>query len=72
MASKIGTGSNNNLSWNCGVEDATDDPIVEDKRNRQVRNFLAVTMLSAGTPMILMGDEVRRTQFGNNNAYCWA
>ena len=63
-------GANDNRSWNCGVEGPTDDPVVEKLRNRQVKNFLAVTMMSAGMPMILMGDEVRRTQGGNNNAYC--
>jgi glycogen operon protein len=63
-------GSNDNLSWNCGVEGPTDNPAIEALRNRQVKNFLAVQMLSAGTPMLLMGDEVRRTQRGNNNAYC--
>jgi isoamylase len=63
-------GANDNLSWNCGVEGPSDDPAVEQLRNRQVKNFLTVTMLSLGMPMILMGDEVRRTQFGNNNAYC--
>jgi glycogen operon protein len=52
------------------VEGATDDPAVEKLRNRQVKNFLTVTMMSLGVPMILMGDEVRRTQKGNNNAYC--
>ena len=63
-------GANDNLSWNWGVEGPTDDPAVERVRNRLVKNFLAVTMLSLGLPMILMGDEVRRTQQGNNNAYC--
>jgi isoamylase len=63
-------GSNDNLSWNCGVEGPTDDPAVESLRNRQVKNFLALGWLAAGTPMLLMGDEVRRTQDGNNNAYC--
>jgi isoamylase len=63
-------GSNDNLSWNCGIEGPTDDPAVEKLRNRQVKNFLTATMLSVGVPMILMGDEVRRTQNGNNNAYC--
>jgi glycogen operon protein len=62
-------GSGYNLSWNCGVEGPTDDPEVESLRNRQVKNFLALTLLSFGTPMLLMGDEVRRTQQGNNNAY---
>jgi isoamylase len=63
-------GENNNHSWNCGVEGPTDDPEIEKLRNRQVKNFLTVTMLSLGVPMIVMGDEVRRTQHGNNNAYC--
>ena len=63
-------GANDNLSWNCGIEGPTDDPGVEALRNRQVKNFLALLFLSTGTPMLLMGDEVRRTQRGNNNAYC--
>ncbi len=63
-------GADDNHSWNCGVEGPTDYPGVEMLRNRQVKNFLTVTMLSLGVPMILMGDEVRRTQRGNNNAYC--
>lgn len=63
-------GGNDNASWNCGVEGPTDDPAVEALRNRQVKNFLSVTLLSLGVPMILMGDEVRHTQGGNNNAYC--
>jgi glycogen operon protein len=63
-------GANDNRSWNCGVEGATDDPAVEQLRNRQVKNYLTVTLLSLGVPMILMGDEVRQTQGGNNNAYC--
>jgi isoamylase len=63
-------GANDNRSWNCGVEGPTDDPAVERLRNLQVKNFLAVTLLSVGMPMILMGDEVRQTQHGNNNAYC--
>ncbi|HWU41583.1 MAG TPA: hypothetical protein VN203_28335, partial [Candidatus Acidoferrum sp.] len=54
----------------CGVEGPTDDPEIEKLRNRQVKNFHAITMLAAGAPMLLMGDEVRRTQRGNNNAYC--
>jgi glycogen operon protein len=62
-------GANDNRSWNCGVEGPTSDPDVERLRNRQVKNFLAATLLSVGVPMILMGDEVRRTQGGNNNAY---
>jgi len=63
-------GGNDNASWNCGVEGPTDDPAIEALRNRQVKNFFTVTMLSLGVPMILMGDEVRHTQGGNNNAYC--
>ena len=63
-------GSNDNLSWNCGVEGPSDDPEIEALRNRQVKNLLALLLLAAGTPMLLMGDEVRRTQRGNNNAYC--
>ncbi len=63
-------GSNDNRSWNCGIEGPTDDPAVEMLRQRQVKNFLTVTMMSLGIPMILMGDECRRTQCGNNNAYC--
>jgi glycogen operon protein len=63
-------GSDQNLSWNCGVEGPTDDPAVETLRHRQVKNFLAITLLAVGTPMLLMGDEIRRTQQGNNNAYC--
>jgi glycogen operon protein len=63
-------GANDNRSWNCGIEGLTDDHAIEDLRNRQVKNFLTVTLLSLGMPMILMGDEVRRTQFGNNNNYC--
>jgi isoamylase len=63
-------GTDDNRSWNCGVEGPTDDPAIEALRNRQVKNFLCVTLLSLGMPMILMGDEVRRTQGGNNNAYC--
>ena len=63
-------GSDYNLSWNCGVEGPTDDATVEALRNRQAKNFFALELLSAGTPMLLMGDEVRRTQKGNNNPYC--
>ena len=63
-------GANDNRSWNCGTEGPTADPAVEQLRNRQVKNFLTATLLSVGVPMILMGDEVRRTQRGNNNAYC--
>lgn len=63
-------GANDNRSWNCGVEGPTDDPAIEKLRNRQVKNFLTVTLMSLGTPMFGMGDEVRHTQRGNNNAYC--
>ncbi len=63
-------GMNDNRSWNCGVEGPTDDPAVEQLRQRQIKNFFAITLLSLGVPMLLMGDEVRRTQLGNNNAYC--
>jgi isoamylase len=63
-------GTNDNLSWNHGVEGDTDDPEVEALRARQIRNFLTILMVSQGVPMLLMGDEARQTQFGNNNAYC--
>jgi glycogen operon protein len=63
-------GTDHNLSWNCGVEGPTTDPAIDRLRNRQVKNCLTLTLLSAGTPMLLMGDEVRRTQLGNNNAFC--
>lgn len=63
-------GCADNRSWNCGVEGPTDDPEIEALRNRQVKNFLTAVMLSGGVPMFLMGDEVRRSQRGNNNAYC--
>jgi len=63
-------GANDNLSWNCGVEGPSADPGIEGLRNRQVKNFLVLTLISGGVPMLTMGDEVRRTQQGNNNAYC--
>jgi isoamylase len=63
-------GADDNRSWNCGAEGPTDDPAIESLRNRQAKNFLATTLLSLGVPMFVMGDEVRRTQHGNNNAYC--
>ena len=63
-------GANDNLSWNCGVEGPTGDEEIERLRNQLIKNFMALQFLSAGTPMVLMGDEVRRTQRGNNNAYC--
>ena len=63
-------GCGENRSWNCGMEGSADDPVIEGLRNRQVKNFLTALMLSGGVPMFVMGDEVRRSQFGNNNAYC--
>ena len=63
-------GSNDNLSWNCGAEGETADPAVEALRERQIRNLAALLLLSRGVPMLLAGDEVRRSQRGNNNAYC--
>ncbi|HEY9660734.1 MAG TPA: glycogen debranching protein GlgX [Allocoleopsis sp.] len=63
-------GANDNFSWNCGVEGATNQPDVEALRLRQIKNLLTLLFLSQGTPMLLMGDEVRRSQRGNNNAYC--
>ncbi len=63
-------GSDDNRSWNCGVEGETDDPAVNELRDRQSRNVLATLLLSQGTPMLLAGDEHRNTQHGNNNAYC--
>jgi isoamylase len=63
-------GTDDNRSWNCGVEGPTDDPEVLELRARQRRNFLATLMLSEGAPLLLGGDEFARTQRGNNNAYC--
>jgi len=63
-------GCNNSLSWNCGVEGETDDPEILALRRRQAKNFLALLFLSQGVPMLLAGDEVLRTQGGNNNAWC--
>ncbi len=63
-------GTDDNRSWNCGVEGPSTDPAVERLRARQIRNFHALNLIALGTPMLLMGDEVRRTQCGNNNAYC--
>ncbi len=63
-------GESNNGSWNCGVEGPTDDAAVLDLRAKQQRNFLATLMFSQGTPMLLHGDELGRTQGGNNNVYC--
>jgi isoamylase len=62
-------GINDNLSWNCGVEGPTDDPAIEALRVRQIKNCIAILLLSRGVPMLLGGDERRRTQQGNNNAY---
>ena len=63
-------GESHNRSWNCGAEGPTDDPAINALRSRQQRNFLATMMLSQGVPMLLGGDELGRTQQGNNNAYC--
>jgi glycogen operon protein len=63
-------GMDDNRSWNCGVEGTSDDPAVEARREREARNLLTATLFALGVPMIAMGDEVRRTQGGNNNAYC--
>ncbi|MBE9171339.1 glycogen debranching protein GlgX [Pleurocapsales cyanobacterium LEGE 06147] len=63
-------GIDENWSWNCGIEGETDNPEIDALRKRQIKNFTAILMLSQGIPMILAGDEVRRTQKGNNNAYC--
>jgi isoamylase len=63
-------GADNNLSWNCGAEGATKDAEVERQRQRQIKNFIFILLVSVGTPMLQMGDEMRRSQCGNNNAYC--
>jgi len=63
-------GTDDNLSWNCGVEGPTADPAINELRERQKRNCLALLLLSQGVPMICGGDEIGRTQQGNNNAYC--
>jgi glycogen operon protein len=63
-------GESHNRSWNCGVEGETDDPAVKELRARQARNFLTTLLLSQGIPMMLGGDEMGRTQKGNNNGYC--
>ncbi|MCU1308752.1 MAG: glycogen debranching protein [Acidobacteriaceae bacterium] len=63
-------GTDNNRSWNCGAEGPTDDPEVNQLRARQKQNFMATILLSQGVPMLLAGDEIGRTQGGNNNAYC--
>ncbi len=63
-------GSDNNMSWNCGVEGETGERAVQELRAQQTRNFMAILLLSQGVPMLLAGDEVLRTQRGNNNTYC--
>src|SRR5690606_34201269 len=63
-------GHNANYSWNSGIEGPSDDEEINALRLRRQRNFLATLLLSQGTPMLLAGDEVGRTQGGNNNAYC--
>jgi glycogen operon protein len=63
-------GADNNDSWNCGAEGPTDDPAVNDLRERQKRNLVATLLLSQGVPMLLAGDELSHTQRGNNNTYC--
>jgi glycogen operon protein len=63
-------GIDENLSWNCGCEGDIDDPAIEALRERQIKNFATLLMMSRGVPMFVAGDEVRRTQRGNNNAYC--
>ena len=63
-------GTDDNRSWNCGAEGETDDPAINELRRRQQRNFLTTLFVSQGTPMLLGGDELSRTQGGNNNAWC--
>ncbi|MBX9685691.1 MAG: glycogen debranching protein GlgX [Candidatus Obscuribacterales bacterium] len=63
-------GASCNHSWNCGSEGTTADLAVQKLRTRQIKNFLTILFIAQGTPMLLMGDEIRRTQHGNNNAYC--
>lgn len=63
-------GANHNFSWNCGIEGNTNNPAIKALRLRQMKNLLTIMFMSQGTPMLLMGDEVRRTQLGNNNSYC--
>lgn len=59
-----------NISWNCGAEGPSEDPAIEALRERQIRNFFTLLMMSQGVPMFVMGDEVRRSQLGNNNTWC--
>ena len=63
-------GDNNNCSWNCGAEGPTDDPAINQLRDKKIRSILATLLLSQGVPMLQAGDEIGRTQRGNNNAYC--
>jgi isoamylase len=63
-------GSDINLSWNCGFEGPSDDPAIQRLRKQQIKNFFCLLLVSQGTPMILAGDEIGRTQNGNNNTYC--
>ena len=63
-------GMDDNLSWNCGAEGQTDDAAVNDLRERQIKNFLCLLMVSQGVPMLLMGDEIGHSKGGNNNSYC--
>ncbi|MCA0457845.1 MAG: glycogen debranching protein GlgX [Chloroflexi bacterium] len=63
-------GTDQNHSWNCGIEGVTTDPRIATLRTQQIKNLITILLVSQGTPMLLMGDEVRRTQNGNNNAYC--
>jgi isoamylase len=65
-----GDGSNDNYSWNCGWEGPTDDPGINALRHRQMKNAAVMLLVSQGVPMFVMGDEVARTQLGNNNTYC--
>ena len=69
-AKTTATAATTTARWNCGVEGPTDDPAINALRARQKRNFLATLLLSQGVPMLLGGDELGRTQRGNNNAYC--
>src|SRR4030095_5193683 len=63
-------GANDNNSWNCGHEGPTDDTAINALRRQQIKNAIAMLLVSQGVPMLLMGDEVGRTQSGNNNTYC--
>ena len=63
-------GTNDNNSWNCGTEGMTDDPEIQALRLRQMKNMFTILLTSRGVPMLLSGDELANTQYGNNNAYC--